>query len=266
MTTVGTRKQALRSCGELVAQLADGVMTVTSQLRRCLPVPAWFGFALPRQQPLPVGTAAPALAVAGPQCLLLPVLGKLVLPLHLHVNTATSTAHPAAQPRQRPRRLSKQPPLFCYLGTAISTVHLLRTESVCVELCLHLLLQHTADLQHPCSMWCDAVQLHRTSHCQVMMTHSHAAAVTAACLFCCCPAVNQPGFSYSIDSTGTPSAVLCGPGTYSPGLKKQRACVPCPSGFTTDGQSGARLPSACGRRLLSSVWCCLKHFILKYSK
>jgi hypothetical protein len=29
-------------------------------------------------------------------------------------------------------------------------------------------------------------------------------------------------------------------------LKKQRACVPCPPGFTTDGVLGASMPSQCG--------------------
>jgi hypothetical protein len=34
--------------------------------------------------------------------------------------------------------------------------------------------------------------------------------------------------------------------TYSPGLRKQRACVPCPSGFSTMGKVGQSRVDACG--------------------
>jgi hypothetical protein len=33
--------------------------------------------------------------------------------------------------------------------------------------------------------------------------------------------------------------------TYGPGLKKQRACVPCPTGFTTDLRVQQTMPTAC---------------------
>jgi hypothetical protein len=65
---------------------------------------------------------------------------------------------------------------------------------------------------------------------------------------CCLPAVNMPGYSYSINSAGQPSASLCPLNTYSPGMKKQRACVPCPTGFSTNGRTGASSPTACGER------------------
>jgi hypothetical protein len=50
----------------------------------------------------------------------------------------------------------------------------------------------------------------------------------------CCAAVNVPGSSYSVDAAGNPSSTTCPINTYGPGLKKQRACVPCPTGFITD--------------------------------
>lgn len=59
-------------------------------------------------------------------------------------------------------------------------------------------------------------------------------------------AVNMPGYSYDVDAIGTPSAKLCPLNTYGPGMKKQRACVPCPTGFTTNGRTGQTLPTACG--------------------
>jgi hypothetical protein len=31
-----------------------------------------------------------------------------------------------------------------------------------------------------------------------------------------------------------------------PGMKKQRACVPCPTGYVTNGVTGAKAPTACG--------------------
>jgi hypothetical protein len=36
--------------------------------------------------------------------------------------------------------------------------------------------------------------------------------------------VNLPGFSFSADSANNPSAAMCPADTFSPGLKKQRAC------------------------------------------
>ena len=56
----------------------------------------------------------------------------------------------------------------------------------------------------------------------------------------------MPGHYYTISSDGlTVGAVECPENTYSPGLKKQRACVPCPTGFTTNGTTGATSPLQC---------------------
>lgn len=57
--------------------------------------------------------------------------------------------------------------------------------------------------------------------------------------------VNLPGFSYTLDEQGIPAAVLCPADSWSPGLKKQRACVPCPAGFSTNARAGATAPTAC---------------------
>lgn len=60
--------------------------------------------------------------------------------------------------------------------------------------------------------------------------------------------VNLPGYSYSITSVNglsIVSAERCPVNTYSPGLKKQRACVPCPTGFTTKGLDGRTRPEDC---------------------
>jgi hypothetical protein len=85
------------------------------------------------------------------------------------------------------------------------------------------------------------------------------------------PAVNLPGFSYSITVnavTGTSdvSAVLCPENTYSPGLKKQRACVPCPTGFTTKGMTGMTRPEACSKSSHPTAYRCppvfLAHMVL----
>jgi hypothetical protein len=46
--------------------------------------------------------------------------------------------------------------------------------------------------------------------------------------------VNRPGFFYSVNSTGYPWATICPDNTYCTGFKRQRACVPCPTGFITD--------------------------------
>jgi hypothetical protein len=63
------------------------------------------------------------------------------------------------------------------------------------------------------------------------------------------PAVNAPGHFFALGSAGAVSAVECPPDTYCPGLKKQRACVPCPTGFTTNGLTGQYSPAACGTLL-----------------
>lgn len=65
------------------------------------------------------------------------------------------------------------------------------------------------------------------------------------------PTVNNAGYYYTITTnatTGEPivGAVICPVDTYSPGLKKQRACVPCPTGFSTKNQTGSRKPTDCG--------------------
>lgn len=56
--------------------------------------------------------------------------------------------------------------------------------------------------------------------------------------------VNMAGFSYSLDAQANPSAQLCPANTWSAGLRKQRACVPCPPGLITSGP-GASAPTAC---------------------
>ena len=61
----------------------------------------------------------------------------------------------------------------------------------------------------------------------------------------CLAAVNLPGFYYTLDNN-QPGAVQCPINTYGPGLKKQRACVPCPTGFTTNGRVQQTMPHACG--------------------
>jgi hypothetical protein len=72
------------------------------------------------------------------------------------------------------------------------------------------------------------------------------------CVFVLSP-VNQPGYFYSVTAAGVPSATPCGPDSYSPGWKKQRACVPCPSGFTTAGVVEAKSPTACGMYLIADA-------------
>jgi len=68
------------------------------------------------------------------------------------------------------------------------------------------------------------------------------------CVMCCLLlSVNLPGYSYDINALGKLSATKCPVDTYSPGMKKQRACVPCPTGFTTKGRTGAVAPTACGK-------------------
>jgi hypothetical protein len=63
--------------------------------------------------------------------------------------------------------------------------------------------------------------------------------------------VNVPGTYYTVVSTWNSTSidqVLCPDNTYGAGFKKQRACVPCPTGFTTNGLVGATAPSACGEQ------------------
>lgn len=61
--------------------------------------------------------------------------------------------------------------------------------------------------------------------------------------------VNLPGYSYAlyvyaVQGFSIPYSVPCPVGTYSAGMKKQRACVPCPTGFSTTGPL-ASSPTAC---------------------
>lgn len=88
------------------------------------------------------------------------------------------------------------------------------------------------------------------------------------CCTCCLPlltlpAVNPPGTFYVAPvNGGQPSATRCPVNTYGPGFKKQRACVPCPSGYTTDkdvnnvitAQSRQDKKSACGESDLCFVY------------
>ena len=59
------------------------------------------------------------------------------------------------------------------------------------------------------------------------------------------PAVNVAGTSYSVDASGNPSATTCPADTYGPGLRKQRTCVPCPPGYTTNTLTGQPRASSC---------------------
>ena len=60
------------------------------------------------------------------------------------------------------------------------------------------------------------------------------------------PAVNVPGSFYKLDAGGQPSSVTCPVDTYGPGLRKQRACVPCPPGYVTNAKTGQSSARACG--------------------
>lgn len=66
-------------------------------------------------------------------------------------------------------------------------------------------------------------------------------------------AVNRPGYAYSIDAAGTPSVTLCAVNTYSPGLKKQRGCVPCPTGKSADNSHAQHVPA--GLRIATTAGC-----------
>jgi hypothetical protein len=71
------------------------------------------------------------------------------------------------------------------------------------------------------------------------------------------PAVNPAGTYFTFDEqTKEPGVATCPANTYGPGLRKQRACVPCPSGYTTDfigtngvitQRTGQASKSACGK-------------------
>jgi hypothetical protein len=66
-----------------------------------------------------------------------------------------------------------------------------------------------------------------------------------------CPAVNVRGTFYALDAaTNTPTATECPVDTFGPGLKKQRACLPCPPGYTTNGGVRKTKSSEC-REFLS---------------
>lgn len=71
--------------------------------------------------------------------------------------------------------------------------------------------------------------------------------------------VNPPGTYYSLDSSsGVASATPCPVDTFGIGLKKQRQCVGCPSGYTTASVSGASSLSQCGEwgHSCSYLVCC----------
>lgn len=61
-------------------------------------------------------------------------------------------------------------------------------------------------------------------------------------------AVNLPGTFYTIDAvSGEVGALVCPVNTYGPGFRKQRACVPCPTNYKTNGLTGRTSPMQCGR-------------------
>lgn len=70
-------------------------------------------------------------------------------------------------------------------------------------------------------------------------------------------AVNPPGNYYSaVNVTGPvnytctatePCAITCPADTFSPGLAKQKACTPCPTGFKTNGGTGKTTSQSCSK-------------------
>jgi len=78
----------------------------------------------------------------------------------------------------------------------------------------------------------------------VVMPQSTASMFTPDCFMA---AVNPPGTAYTLNEAGTPNTTTCPEDSYGPGLKKQRACVPCPPGYTTNGAVGQRSVRACGK-------------------
>jgi hypothetical protein len=70
------------------------------------------------------------------------------------------------------------------------------------------------------------------------------------------PAVNLPGTFYTISLDGqTVDQQDCPVNTYGAGLKKQRACVPCPTGYSTMGGTAKTSPTDCGKRTSSTLQC-----------
>ena len=62
------------------------------------------------------------------------------------------------------------------------------------------------------------------------------------------PAVNLPGYSYALASpSNDPVANPCPADTYQFGLRKQRACVPCPPGMGTFNKTMQSSIAACGK-------------------
>lgn len=97
-------------------------------------------------------------------------------------------------------------------------------------------------------------------HCAQCMASSLMATVETprfmrtCCCCCVCPcSVNVPGTYYLLDSTGQPAAATCPADTYSPGLRKQRACVPCATGFTTNQATEQLSARACGTSATRAV-------------
>jgi hypothetical protein len=86
----------------------------------------------------------------------------------------------------------------------------------------------------------------RSSNTAAFQLTAFAAMLLRRLCLCSCPAVNTPGTYYQLNATGSPTAVTCPQDSYSPGLRKQRACVPCAPGFTTAGLSAQRSSQACG--------------------
>jgi hypothetical protein len=69
--------------------------------------------------------------------------------------------------------------------------------------------------------------------------------LNVACV--CWPAVNLPGTYYVLNDDGTPSFQPCPEDTYGPGFRKQRGCVPCPTGLGTMSMTGRSSSTACGK-------------------
>lgn len=82
----------------------------------------------------------------------------------------------------------------------------------------------------------------------LMMTLHAFLAALAAALMCQLArgAVNAAGTSYSVDAAGNIVVAACPQDTYGPGMKKQRSCVLCPPGYTTNGATGQTTDAACG--------------------
>jgi len=60
--------------------------------------------------------------------------------------------------------------------------------------------------------------------------------------------VNLPGYSYElVGPDSDPRANPCPADTYQFGLRKQRACVPCPPGLGTENKTMQTSVAACGK-------------------